>query len=316
MTPRRPLEIRRRAFLGATALLLAAACTVRMEPSGRLRLSAGQQGGLYLAFAELLADRVHARYPSIDVDVVSTEGSVDNIGLLRRGEVDMGLSLADVAERDRGTGESGDAPLAVARVYENYLQVIVPNSVAAEQLSDLRGKRISVGALGTGAAVTGQVLLDAAGLTGQVDIRGYRLQDGLTGLADGSLDAMMWSGGVPTPAIAELDATLPLRMLDVGPLAKPMAERSGYPYLARRVPSGEYVPPGIRTIGVPDLLLCRQDTPAALVAAVVDVLVAEAPQLIPPRVRGLQYLAPPTMIQTGRIPLHGAAIGVYRKLHG
>ncbi|MBB5167014.1 TAXI family TRAP transporter solute-binding subunit [Mycobacterium sp. AZCC_0083] len=142
------------------------------------------------------------------------------------------------------------------------------------------------------------------------------MQDGLSGLANGAVDALVWSGGVPTPAIAELDATLPLRMLDIGALAVPMADKSGYPYLARRVPSGDYVPPGVRTIGVPDLLMCRQDTAADLVAAVVDVLGTDAPQLVPPYVRGLQYLSPPTMIQTGLIPLHPAAVDAYRTLHG
>jgi len=315
MTRNRSGAFSRRSFIAGAAALLAA-CSIRTEPSGRLRLAAGQRGGLYLAFAEILADRIQARYPAVAVDVISTEGSVDNIRLLRTEDVDMGLSLADVAERDRATKPVRTAPLAMARVYENYLQVIVRETAAAKQLSNLEGRRVSIGAAGTGAAITTEVLFEAAGLTGRVDTRGYRLQDGLSGLADGTVDAMVWSGGVPTPAIAELDATLPLRMLDIGPLATPMADSSGYPYLARRVPSGEYVPPGIRAIGVPDLLLCRQETAADLVAAVVDVLATDAPQLVPPYVRGLQYLAPPTMIQTGLIPLHPGAIGAYRKSHG
>ena len=77
--------------------------------------------------------------------------------------------------------------------------------------------------------------------------------------------------------------------------------------MVRRVPTGEYVPPGIRSLGVPDLLLCRQDIASDLVAAVVNVLATDAPQLVPPYVRGLQYLAAPTMIQTGLIPCIRAA---------
>jgi hypothetical protein len=48
----------------------------------------------------------------------------------------------------------------------------------------------------------------------------------------------------------------------------------------------------------------------------VDVLATGARELVPPYVRGLQYLAPPSMIQTGLIPLHPDAVGAYRKLHG
>jgi uncharacterized protein len=303
----------RRAFVLATAVL-AAGC-IRREPRGSMRLAAGERGGLYLAFAELVAGRIRARYPDIAVEVVPTEGSVDNLARLRARDVDMGLALADVAEQDRAAVVD-TAPQAVARVYENYLQVIVPNSAVVEQLSDLQGRRVSIGAAGSGAAVTSQVLFDTAGLTGRVNTLRYGLQEGLARLSDGTVDALVWSGGVPTPAIAELDATLPLRMLDLGRQAARMADGSGYPYLARQVPTVSYAQPGLRSIGVPDLLLCRHDTSAEVVAAVVDVLATEAPRLVPPYVRGLQYLDPPAMIQTGRVPLHIGAVDAYRSLHG
>ena len=314
MLSNRSPEISRRAFILATAVL-AAGC-IRSEPGGRLRLAAGDPGGLYLAFAEILAKRLQTRYPNIAVDVLPTEGTVENLARLRSADVDMGLALADVAERDRATGPAVTAPQAVARVYENYLQVIVRDSAAAQQLSDLQGMRVSIGPPGSGAAATSEVLFEAAGLRGRVDMLRYRLRDGLARLADGGVDALVWSGGVPTPAIADLDAKLPLRMLDIGPLAAPMSHLAGYPYVVRRVPTGGYVPPGIRSLGVPDLLLCRQDIAADLVAAVVDVLATDAPQLVPPYVRGLQYLDPPSMIQTGLIPLHPGAVGAYRTLHG
>jgi TRAP transporter TAXI family solute receptor len=304
----------RRAFLLATAVLAAGGC-MRGNPSGSVRLAAGERGGLYLAFAELLAERIRARYPDIGVEVIPTEGSVDNLARLRAGDVDMGLALADVAEQDRAIA-ADTAPLAVARVYENYLQVIVRDSVDVQQLSDLQGRPVSIGAAGSGAAATSRVLFDTADLASQIHALTYRLRDALSGLADGTVDALVWSGGVPTPAIAELDATLPLRMLDLGQQAVPMAEGSGYPYLARPVPTVSYVPPGLRSIGVPNLLLCRQTLASDVVAAVVDVLATEAPRLVPPYVRGLQYLDPPAMIQTGRVPLHSGAVRAYHTLHG
>ena len=164
--------------------------------------------------------------------------------------------------------------------------------------------------------MTSEVLFEAAGLRGRIDTLNFRLRDGLARLADRSLDALVWSGGVPTPAIAELNDILPLRMIDLGEFATPMTRLTGYPYLARRVPTGGYVPAGLRSIGVPDLLLCRQGIDADLVAAVVDVLATDAPQLVPPYVRGLQYLDPPSMIQTGVVPLHPGAVRAYRELHG
>jgi uncharacterized protein len=76
------------------------------------------------------------------------------------------------------------------------------------------------------------------------------------------------------------------------------------------------VPPGIHSIGVPNLLLCRRQIADELVAALVNVIATESPHLAPPYVRGLQYLDAPSMIQTGVIPLHPGAVGAYRVLHG
>jgi TRAP transporter TAXI family solute receptor len=305
----------RRTFIAA-ATLIVASCSFRSDPEGRIRLAAGDPGGMYLAFAEILAKRIQARYPGITVDVIATEGTVENLNRLRAGDVDMGLALADVAERDRSAGPSATAPQAVARVYENYLQVIIRESSAVKQLSGLQGMRVSLGAAGSGGAATGEVLFEAAGLRGNVDAQTYRLKDALARLADGGIEALVWSGGVPTPAIADLNGTLPLRMLDIGALAAPMSKIAGFPYVVRQVPTGGYVPPDIHSIGVPDLLLSRHDLPADVVAAVVDVLATDAAQLVPPYVRGLQYLSPATMIQTGQIPLHQGAVDAYRQLHG
>ncbi|ORA28295.1 TAXI family TRAP transporter solute-binding subunit [Mycobacterium aquaticum] len=307
--------VTRRAFMIGAAGVLTAGC-MGNGPTARVRLAAGESGGLYLAFAELLADRVHARYPQVQVDVIATEGSVDNLARLRSGEADMGLALADVTEHDLAGGPRENAPQAVARVYENYLQVLVRDAAAAQQLSDLKGGRVSIGPGGSGAAATSVVMLDAAGLRNRVTLVNYRLRDGLAGLVNGDLQAVVWSGGVPTPAITDLASRQPLRMLDIGALATPMTQLSGYPYLVRSVPTGAYAPVGIKTIGVPNLLLVGRTAAADLAAATVDVLASDAAQLVPAHVRGLQYLAPATMIQTGLVPLHPGAAQAYRRLHG
>src|SRR5689334_15230597 len=192
---------------------------MRDGPSSRVRLAAGESGGLYLAFAELLADRMHTRYPHVQVDVIPTEGSIENLARLRSGGADLALALADVAEHDLAAGPRDTAPQAVARVYENYLQVVVRDSVAAQHLSDLQGGRVSIDPGGSGAAATSEVLFDAAGLRGRVTLLNYRLRDGLAGLANGDLEALVWSGGVPTPAITDLDSRLALRMIDIGGFA-------------------------------------------------------------------------------------------------
>lgn len=126
------------------------------------------------------------------------------------------------------------------------LGLLVRKSVLAQTVSGLAGKRVSTGPTGSGAAATGTVLFDAAGLRDRVAMENYRLWEGLAHLADGRVEAMVWSGGVPTPAIADLHNQVRMRMLDIGAPAAPMSELARYPYTVRFAPSGGYVPPGTR----------------------------------------------------------------------
>lgn len=308
------MTLTRRAFLASTAAVVAGC--LPNDTQGSLRLAAGDPGGLYLAVCEVFAQQLRASAPGITVTVVPTAGSVDNLALLRSGEADMALAQADVVDQKLRTGPAAGDPLAVARVYENYVQLVVPADSAVRQVNDLAGLKVSTGPSGSGVAAVSTVLFAAANLTDRVLRVDLRLNDAVAALGTRSIDALVWSGGIPTPAIAELSTRLPLRIIDLTPWVAPMTELASYPYLLLRAPAGPYVPSGLYTIGSPDLLMCRPGLANSLVATAVKVLATDATQLMPPEVRGLQYLQPPSMIQTGRIPLHPGAIEAYRGLHG
>ena len=216
--------------------------------------------------------------------------------------MDMGLALADVAERDRATGPPQTAPSAVARVYENYLQVIVPDASSGATCLGSQGyahldRPGWLGRIGDQSSADRGGRPSTAGWTYSPTAYGMHSLR----LAENSIAALVWSGGVPTPAIAELDAVRPLRIVDISGQAWRMS-LSGYPYTLRPVPTCGYVPSGIRSIGVANLLLCRQGIPTDLVSATVQTLANDAPRLVPPYIRGLQYLDTPSMIQTGLGP--------------
>ena len=308
--------LNRGTFIAAAAAAAVAAGCMSNTLQGNITLAAGDYGGLYLAVCEIFAQRLRARYPGIDITVLRTEGSVDNLNRLRSGDADIGLAQGDLVERDRTSGPPATAPLAMARLYEDYLQLVVPANSPIQHINDLVGLRVSIGLAGSGVAAMSNVLFAAASLTDRIHTVNASLNDGLAALGHRRIDALVWSGGIPTPAISALNASLPLRILDLRPWIGPMTQLASYPYLLLRAPAGTYVPSDIHTIGAPDILLCRPGLQKSLAVAAVDVLASDAAQLMPPDVRGLQYLSPPSMIQTGKIPLHPGAIEAYRTLHG
>lgn len=281
-------------------------------------IAAGTEYGTYAVFAGLLADQLRAVSPGLEPTVLSTEGSLDNVRLLGDGEAALGLALEDGLDRIVADMPEEARPMALARIYENYLQLLVTDDSPIREVGDLRGRRVVLGAAGSGAAVTAVVLLGAAGLqTRDLTVRYMGLAAGLDRLLENDVDAVFWSGGIPTPTISKAGRERPLRMIDLGALATPMSRQSGYRYSTRKVPPVDYGPPsGGTTIGVPNLLLARRDLPHRVAREIVDVMVSRADLLIPDFVRGLQYLEPATMIQTGRIPLHPGALSAYRALHG
>lgn len=297
----------RRTFL-ALAPALVAACTTD-GPQETVRIAAGEPGGFYKEFAELLAAELTAT-------VITTTGSVENLTLVRDRKAELALTLADAASaayagRDQFTTT---VPLrALGRVYENYMQLVVPADSPARSVTDLAGKRISLGAKGSGAALFGARLIARSGITADIDHN--PLAEAVTELADGTVDAILWSGGVPTPALTALNRRRPIRLLDLTDQLATLQAEYGAVYERVAVPDGGYGHP-VDTIGVPNLLVTHRDLPDDTAEAVVRVLVTGASRLVPPQALGTQYLDQRSLIATAPLPMHPGAAAAYRELRG
>lgn len=287
--------------------MLAACGTPATAP---LVIAAGEVGGFYLEFAQLLAEALReARVPATPV---STEGSVSNIELLARGRAELGLTLADVALDARARN---DDLLTLGRVYENYMQVVVRAEDPITTVADLDGRAVSLGAPGSGAAMFGDRLMAVARVRPVVSRRA--LAAAVESLGSRAVDALLWSGGVPTPALANLARRRPIRLLPLDAELPALRVRYGHVYGLATVPAGLYGATGaVATIGVSNLLVARGVLPDQTASTVVETLVGAAPRLIPASAVGTQFLDQRSLIDTGDVPLHPGAVAAYRELHG
>ncbi|WP_062983090.1 TAXI family TRAP transporter solute-binding subunit [Nocardia anaemiae] len=301
--------MRRRKFLSLTVLGVAAGVVGCGRGPDLVRLASGEIGGFYHAFAELLA-AVAQEAGTVRIEPVTTTGSQENLRMLANGQVDAALALADSVQSER-------APLvALGRVYENYLQLAVRSDAPIQRVTDLRGTRVNLGAAGSGAAVTGERLLWAAGVNpvSDVDISHRPLRDAVAGVESGELDALLWAGGVPTDA---LDVPQRLRLVELGELAAPMRERFGHLYDLVEIPADAYDSGrSVRTVGIANLLLAAPTMSDAAAGAIVELLVSRADRLVPAEAAGTQFLDTRSLIGTDSVPLHPGAAAVYRRRHG
>jgi TRAP transporter TAXI family solute receptor len=240
-----PLVRRRSLLLGAAGATAFAGCGADPGyPAGPLRIASGGTGGVYYAYANGIVAVVRTALPRLRPTVLATAASVENLQLVAADRAEVGFTSADAASdavRGRPPFAAALPVAALGRVYENYLHLVVRLDRAIVRVADLRGRKVSVGAPSSGTELFATRLLPLIGL-GIADLRAERLDPDVAADAVGSgrLDAMFFSGGIPTAAIAELARRTPIALLELGSFVSRLRSRYGEVYVERTIPASAY----------------------------------------------------------------------------
>ena len=138
------------------------ACTSGSDsPTGDLRIAAGEPAGVYSLYGDALAGLVRQEWPKVEPRVLTTAASAENLQLLRDGKAEVGFTQADVA----ASAGASESLTALARVYDDYVHLVVLAQAPLRTIADLKGRPVSVGAAGSGTEITANRLLDVGGLS-------------------------------------------------------------------------------------------------------------------------------------------------------
>jgi len=207
----------------------------------------------------------------------ATPGSIENLRLINSSQIESGFAQADLAGWAY-TGanlftEAGSLRRlrAIASLFPEAAHLVVRDESPIRSLADLAGKSVSIGEAGSGSAADAAVIFAAAGF-GDKTITRKHLRPGPAAeeLKAGTLDALFLVGGYPVPAIRELAAAVPLRLVPIeGQIVDALKKDFGF-YSRTEIPSGSY--PGIDTgtpsLGFSALWLVNADIDADLVYAI------------------------------------------------
>ena len=209
----------------------------------KLRFVTGGESGTYYAFGSVIAQHA-TNNAGVDVVGLVGNGSQSNVMELLDGNAELAFCQSDVmAYAYEGTNlfaEVGaiDCFSTVAALYMEQVQIVTLDP-EIKTVADLAGKKVSIGAAGSGVFFNAIDILGVYGLTEADIVPTYQgFGDSANALKDGQIDAAFVVAGAPTTAITDLATTKDVHLvaLDDEHVAK-LLETS--PYYAKNVISAD-----------------------------------------------------------------------------
>jgi TRAP transporter TAXI family solute receptor len=281
----------------------------------------GGTSGIYYPLGTALSSIYSKAIPGANVTVQATAGSVQNLRLLDAGDGELAFTLGDsLADAWAGNKNAGfDVPLtklgAIARIYPNFIQIVASNGSGIKTLADLKGKRVSIGAEGSGTALNAAVIFKAAGFTfndlAKVDHTPFASSVRL--VEQGSLDATLQSAGLGVESIRHLLASGQSTLIPVP--ADIVANAGSAVYVAATIPAGTYDGQSgdVLTASVPNFLVTREGVSDDLAYQMTKSLFDHLDQLVQthPAAKDIDIKKAATGLP---IPLHPGAERYYREI--
>ena len=279
----------------ALSLILAVLmlCTVlcacgadKQAETTKLRFVTGGESGTYYAFGSVIAQHA-TNEAGVDVVGLVGNGSQSNVLELNDGNAELAFCQSDVmAYAYAGTNlfEADGAVTCfstVAALYTEQVQIVTLDP-AIKTVADLAGKKVSVGAAGSGVYFNAIDILGCYDMTLEdIDPTYQSFGDSANDLKDGKIDAAFIVAGAPTTAVTDLATTkdVCLVSLDDAHVDKLLASSAYYAKCV--IPADVYGTDGdITTVGVGAVILARNDVSEDAVYALVADIFDNAPNLV------------------------------------
>lgn len=213
--------------------------------STTMTMGTGGTSGTYYGYGGILGTQIK-NSTGITVNVVETDGSKANILGIDAGNYQLGTVQSDVMTYawagSRSFEKEGklESFRVVAGLYAEAVQLVTMDP-AIKTVADLKGKKVSIGAAGSGVYFNAIDILGAAGLKEKDIVAQYQsFADSADALKDGKIDAAFIVAGAPTPAIQELCTSSTAYLVPIdGDIAKKLMESSPY-YSEYKIPAETY----------------------------------------------------------------------------
>lgn len=302
----------------AGVFLLVPKPTVKTE----LTVFTGGTGGVYFPLGSKYAELLNKYAGDVITASVRTSGaSVANARALAEGKANVILLQNDIAYyayhglymfSDTG---SINVMRGLATLYPETIQFVVRANSPIRSLYDLAGKRVAVGAVGSGTAVACEQILKAAGIWDDIEKVWAPFREAATMLKLGEVDCAVLVAGIPTPAVSEIATVTPIRILPIPDAILKKLHEEGYIFYIRQIiPKDTYqgMDKDVQTVAVLAMIAVRADLPENIVYTMAKILFEHVDELRTVHAKA-SAISLETALDGMSIPLHPGAIKYYEE---
>lgn len=287
----------------------------------RVSIGTADTGGVYYIYGGAIAKVISANVPNTQATAEVTPGAVDNVKMLQNNSIDFAFTKSDVAsEAIKGVGPfagTGKVQVrAIAVLYPDIAHVVVAPGI--NKLEDMKGKRISTSAPGSGHEMVASKLLEAAGVNPLKDFKRERisLSESANAYKDRKIDGFFFATGLPAASMLDLGATpgLTYKIMDVQSYLPAIIKKHGKIYYEEVIPKGTYknLEADVKTIGVPVVFVTTDTMDEKLVYAITKTLFEKKADLVAVH-KEANKLNLKNATALSEVPFHPGAIKYYKE---
>lgn len=252
----------------------------------RYLLATGSVGGTFYPLGAAIAKVVSQHTKGIEMSIQSTGASAENCRLLGSKKVEFALSGSVVAtEAQQGKGAfSKPYPgiRAIGFIYPDVVQWVVMADSDIKTIQDMKGKRIGVGPVGSGAQGASKLMLEMAGLSPS-DYNAVLLPFGQSAdrMRDGQLDVANFFLSSPNATVIDLSTMHNVRLIPVTGDLKARLQEKHPDYVSITIPGGIYKgsEKDIETVGWASCLFTHEDIPVDDVYAITKAIYSNGDEI-------------------------------------
>ena len=209
-----------------------------------INIATGGTAGTYYPIGGAIAEILNKE--GLRSSAQSTGASVANINMLQEGSVDLAIVQNDVAfYAINGTEMFKDKKIenlqAIASLYPETCQIVTLESSGINSIADFRGKKVAVGAQGSGVEANARQILMAYGIDySDIDVRYLSLGEAAIALKNGSIDVAFVTAGYPTAAVQDIASQQKVKLISIdNDKANELIKEFPF-YTKTKIPAGTY----------------------------------------------------------------------------